>query len=301
MATYNRAKYIMESIKSIQDQTFKNWECIIIDDGGADDTEEILEPLLNEDKRFKYLKRTSKYKKGLPGSRNYGLDEAKGDYIIFFDDDDIVHPQNIEICVNELTNNLDLYFCHYQKQSFKGNFNYNQLSEISNFRYYLTDNNIVAKIIKNTVPMASCTVLWRKECFSNLYFNEKLQFAEEWECFQRILCEYWHGIVLDCVLYFNRKHSDSNTGEYWKGNQLRMKSKINAAKLIITNLEMKNKWTPELIKYFSWLSVQLNSYELFSHLINQSSLSSAQRLKEKLRYNFSPLIKLVLRIKKRLS
>ena len=112
MATYNRAQYIVESIKSIQDQTLEDWECIIVDDGGTDNTEEVLESLLNKDKRFKYLKRTSKYQKGLPGSRNYGLDEAKGDYIIFFDDDDIAHPQNLEICVHELSNK-DISFCRY--------------------------------------------------------------------------------------------------------------------------------------------------------------------------------------------
>ena len=70
MATYNRAQYIMESIKSIQDQTLEDWECLIVDDGGTDNTEDILKPLLNEDKRFRYFKRTSKYQKGLPGSRN---------------------------------------------------------------------------------------------------------------------------------------------------------------------------------------------------------------------------------------
>ena len=88
MATYNRAQFIMETLNSIKNQTYKNWECLIIDDGGSDNTEDVIAPLLKKDTRFKFLKRTDKYLKGLPGCRNYGLDVAQGDYIIFFDDDD---------------------------------------------------------------------------------------------------------------------------------------------------------------------------------------------------------------------
>tara|TARA_R100000935_G_scaffold7556_5_gene15982 strand:- start:11810 stop:12364 length:555 start_codon:yes stop_codon:yes gene_type:complete len=102
MATYNRAHFIEETLVSIQNQTYKNWECIIIDDGGTDNTLEILQPFLLKDNRFKYLKRPSNHIKGLPGCRNFGIDKAKGEYIIFFDDDDIIHPDNLGICVATL-------------------------------------------------------------------------------------------------------------------------------------------------------------------------------------------------------
>ena len=93
MATYNRAHFIVETLQSIQNQTFQDWECIIIDDGGTDNTTEVIQPIVANDKRFQFVKRESNYQKGLPGCRNYGIDLARGDYIIFFDDDDIVHPQ----------------------------------------------------------------------------------------------------------------------------------------------------------------------------------------------------------------
>ena len=97
MATYNRAHFIVETLRSIQNQIFESWECLIIDDGGTDNTLEIITSILNKDSRFKFLKRPDNYKKGLPGCRNYGIDLAQGDYIIFFDDDDIVHPENLKI------------------------------------------------------------------------------------------------------------------------------------------------------------------------------------------------------------
>ena len=74
MATYNRAHFIVETLQSIQNQTFENWECIIIDDGGTDNTNEVIAPILEKDTRFQFVKRTDSYQKGLPGCRNYGLD-----------------------------------------------------------------------------------------------------------------------------------------------------------------------------------------------------------------------------------
>jgi GalNAc5-diNAcBac-PP-undecaprenol beta-1,3-glucosyltransferase len=117
MATYNRAHFIVETLLSIQNQDFKEWECIIIDDGGTDDTKDIIKVILDNDIRFRFLTRDKRYKKGLPGCRNCGLDKAKGEYIIFFDDDDIVHPQNLSISLNCLeTSKKD--FCHYAKSPF---------------------------------------------------------------------------------------------------------------------------------------------------------------------------------------
>ena len=83
MATYNRAHFIAETLETITAQTFENWECLVIDDGGTDNTNEIINSILEQDNRFQFLKRPDRYKKGLAGCRNYGLDLAKGDCVIF--------------------------------------------------------------------------------------------------------------------------------------------------------------------------------------------------------------------------
>ena len=103
MATYNRAHLIEETLDSILNQSFINWECLIIDDGSTDNTTEVLRPYLLKDLRLRYSERTKDHKKGLSGCRNQGLELAKGDYIIFFDDDDMVHPDNLKICMEVLS------------------------------------------------------------------------------------------------------------------------------------------------------------------------------------------------------
>ena len=69
MATYNRAHFIVETLLSIQKQTFSDWECLIIDDGGTDNTKEVIAGILEEDQRFRFVKRpecVSKRVTGLP-------------------------------------------------------------------------------------------------------------------------------------------------------------------------------------------------------------------------------------------
>lgn len=84
--TYNRSKTISNTIHSIINQSYKNWELIIVDDHSTDDTNSILESFSISDSRIKTIKNTNR--KGPAGARNSGLEHAKGKYIAFLDSDD---------------------------------------------------------------------------------------------------------------------------------------------------------------------------------------------------------------------
>ena len=89
LATFNRAHLIEETLNSIKSQTYTNWECIIVDDHSTDATPKVVSRLIAEDSRFSYFLKTGAYKKGLSGTRNYGLDIAESreaKFIQFFDD-----------------------------------------------------------------------------------------------------------------------------------------------------------------------------------------------------------------------
>jgi glycosyltransferase involved in cell wall biosynthesis len=96
IATYNRAAYIEETLKSIQNQTYTDFECIIVDDGSTDRTEEMVLEFVKNDKRFNYLHRPDNVAKGANYSRNYGYTFSKGSHIKFFDSDDVMLPHHLE-------------------------------------------------------------------------------------------------------------------------------------------------------------------------------------------------------------
>jgi len=247
MATYNRAHFISEALQSIQAQTFWDWECLIIDDGGTDNTQEVIAPIVENDDRFRFFKRPDTYLKGLPGCRNYGLDLAKGSFIIFFDDDDIVHPDNLKICLDVFdSNNID--FCHYQKSGFDGS--KPQMKESTVTKQQELTKKQIDKIVTQEIGLASCTVMWKKHCFDQNRFKENLLYAEEWELYTRLISNNLNGIIIDAILYYNRKHPHSNTGEFFRKNPIRQASKKEAILLIVQNLKSKQLLSPPLIRYF---------------------------------------------------
>jgi glycosyltransferase involved in cell wall biosynthesis len=299
MATYNRSHFILETLISIQNQTYSNWECLIIDDGGTDNTLEVITPILEEDPRFKFLRRADIYKKGLPGCRNYGLDLATGDYIIFFDDDDIVHPQNLELCVNELSVK-QISFCRYDREVFFNEFdyNFNYSKEYSSFKI---DVDQIGEMITNKLPFNSCAVMWKNECFTENRFVEHLMYAEEWELYSRILSCGITGVSIKKCLFYGRKHANSNTGEFFNHNPFRRESHVNAVLLIIENLNEKQLLTNSLIRFFVTLSLEFREYHLFNKIMEILNLSTFKKLRWNIFYKSYPLRKSLYKIKKSLK
>ncbi|GHC59967.1 Glycosyltransferase involved in cell wall bisynthesis [Ulvibacter litoralis] len=287
MATYNRAHFIVETLAAIQKQTHINWECLIIDDGGTDNTLEVISPILEVDPRFSFLKRPNSYGKGLPGCRNYGIDTATGDYIIFFDDDDIPHPQNLEICLNELKDS-SFKFCRYLRAVFFGEFDYKFDSKNSFGKVTFTHNDL-SKMIDHTISFNSCAVLWSKSCFEKNRFNETLMYAEEWECYSRILSEKIKGVCIEKTLFYGRKHANSNTGEFWKKNPVRQNSKKEAIRLIMENLRAKNLLTSYLFTYLSGLAISFRDRRLIDDIIKRVGLSLRQKIILHIKYTVYPI------------
>lgn len=93
MPSYNTAQYIADSIRSVQAQTYKNWELLIVDDCSSDDSDDVVAPFLS-DARIRYLK--NEVNSGAAVSRNYALREARGRWIAFLDSDDLWHPEKLE-------------------------------------------------------------------------------------------------------------------------------------------------------------------------------------------------------------
>ena len=289
MATYNRADLIAQTLNSIKEQTFGNWECLVIDDGSTDETEEIVKSYSDFDKRFHYFKRSSDYLKGLPGSRNQGLDLSKGNYIIFFDDDDIVHLENLQTCVNILRrNNTD--FCRYNKRPFRKDFSssFQPIGKIASSRFEIND---LPKMITGEVPFASCCVMWDRKCFKKHRFNEELMYAEEWECYSRILAEGYRGESIENVLYFNRKHPDSNTGRFRNANPIQIRSQCEAAKIVMNNMNSMNLFNEKLEKFFIRMGFELKSREIVMLSLELAHSGKIKKMKYYTGFLFYPVLR----------
>ena len=115
--TFNRETIIISAIEGVLDQTFDNWELLIVDDGSTDTTKENVEPYL-KDKRINYVYQNNA---GVCAARNMGAKFAKGQYLIFLDSDDKVESCWLEDFYNELKNNqIDIVYCSVKMQNPNG-------------------------------------------------------------------------------------------------------------------------------------------------------------------------------------
>lgn len=100
MPAYNSAKFVHEAVISVLQQTYENWELIIVDDGSTDRTRQIVQQLAEVDKRIRLVQHNQR--RGVAAARNLALDLAKGKYIAFLDSDDKWKTEKLEVQVNFL-------------------------------------------------------------------------------------------------------------------------------------------------------------------------------------------------------
>jgi len=101
--TYNRPDYLKDTIKSVLAQRIKDWELLVINDGG-EDVRRIVEGF--SDNRIRYFNR--KQNRGKASCLNFALERARGDYIAYIDDDDIWYPNHLEVLTEALAENPDI-------------------------------------------------------------------------------------------------------------------------------------------------------------------------------------------------
>ncbi len=198
--TYNRAHLIGRAIQSVLNQTYQDFELIVVDDGSTDNTEEIVKDFQNKDERIKYIYQNNQ---GASGARNTGIKNAKGKYIAFLDSDDEWLPEKLEkqiqLFKNSKKKNLGFVGC-----------NVLVVDEQTNKRYeYKTPKykNVFQRLLENNFIRSSSSVMVKKSVIDNVgLFDESLKNANDWEMWIRIAQKYdfdfvdeplfkyyWHG------------------------------------------------------------------------------------------------------------
>lgn len=236
--TYNRAHLIKETLDSIIAQTYKNWECIVVDDGSSDDTDSIMRTYCEKDSRIQYHHRPEEHLPGGNGARNYGFKLSKGEYVQWFDSDDLMNSLNIETHLHIILKNeknisiglLNRYNEDYSVLTKEG-----VPHQIKNSIYY----DFILRIFKAHLP----TTFFSKSILKDYKFDEKLKKSQEVEFLQRIFRENEEEII-----YFNeilikvRRHKESITGKF---NDIILKDKLKVKIILFKELPEK---TPNIVK-----------------------------------------------------
>lgn len=120
MPSYNCGEYVEQTIRSVQAQTYQNWEIIFVDDSSTDYTIQIVSALREQDKRIRLFQNS--YNFGAAISRNHALQEARGRWIAFLDSDDLWEPSKLEKQVKFMADNgYKFSYTGYAEMDSRGN------------------------------------------------------------------------------------------------------------------------------------------------------------------------------------
>jgi glycosyltransferase involved in cell wall biosynthesis len=183
---FNQAHYLEDSLTSILSQTYKNWECIIINDGSTDNTEEISKLWCKKDERFIYVKKNNG---GLSSARNAGLIIAKGSYIQFLDADDLLSANKFENTISIFNDNLTLDIVFTNFKMFRNNLNSIEepIYDISKINF--TFETILFNWDLTIAIPIHCAIL-KRTIIKDVLFNETLFSKEDWVFWTTIFLNY---------------------------------------------------------------------------------------------------------------
>ena len=202
---YNVEKYVKKSVLSIVNQSLKEIEIITINDGSTDSSLDILNELAIQDKRIKVI---SQPNQGLSITRNIGISLAKGEYIYFFDSDDIIEHNTLELCYKKCVDfNLDFIFFDavvFSDENIPLNFNYTRTYKYEDKVYI--GHEILDKQMKDNVFFSSaCLVFTKKGYLSSINHTFFPKILHEDELFTFLLYLKAKRVGLYNVPFFHRR------------------------------------------------------------------------------------------------
>lgn len=256
--TYNRESTLRRALQSIENQTYKNIEIIVVDDNSNDNTQKVVETFKEKEIDIIYIKH--KFNKGACAARNTGIINATGDYIAFLDSDDEWDKNKLEKQINYLKKNkADIVFCSHILK-FKNKEKVIPTKQID-------ENNILKDLLYGNF-ITTGAILGKKECFIKERFNENLPRFQDWELSIRLIKNF-KVIHINEILTTNFIQKDSLTNNYFKG--------LEALKYIYAN------YNDEIQKYSE---VDANFNSKIAALSIQCNLPAKDYLKKSIKCNF---------------
>lgn len=180
MSVYNAEKYLSQAVDSVLNQSFSDFEFIIIEDCSSDNSLQILKEYEKKDSRIKLIQKPEN--KGMQGfieNLNIGLKEAKGRYIARMDADDISHPNRLEKQVSFLDKNPDIFMVGSSVNLIDEQNQFIKKLEAKEF-----DNDIKRQMMKK-VSMYHPVIMFRNE--KNIKYREKIYYCEDYDFYLRLI------------------------------------------------------------------------------------------------------------------
>ncbi|MFN4762864.1 glycosyltransferase family 2 protein [Gillisia sp. Q332] len=237
--TYNRAHFLGETLEAVIAQTYQNWECIVIDDGSYDNTEEIISSYSDKDQRIKFYPRPATRKKGASACRNFGLEKSKGELIQFLDSDDLLANDKLEKQVKLFKpDDLTLLTCKWGGFEESSNLTKRFKYKYNSYRNFKKGANLLNSFGNYNEYFPSHVYLTPKILIEKSgLWNESLTNNDDAEFFSRVILNATKIIFSPEASAYYRYDSADKLSEL--NSEEKVKSAITSWKLIESHLREK--------------------------------------------------------------
>lgn len=202
---YNSQEYLKATLQSIASQSYTGWECLCIDDGSTDQSAAIVREFSSVDSRFKLYPRPEVIRKGGNACRNYGFTKANGEYIQWFDSDDLMQEDMIYHKVNALDKNTTANYVICRTAYFSSS-----VDELTPYEQHLTTDNVLLDYLTFKTKFFTPGPMFRKCFLVNMkLFDIDLKRHQEKEFFFRIILKDKNYLLIDEPLVWRRIHDSS--------------------------------------------------------------------------------------------
>lgn len=191
--TFNRPFFLYEAIKSCLNQSYKEIEIIVVNDGG-EKVDKIIDSF--RDNRIKYI--THRKNMGLSVARNTGIKSATGEYLVYLDDDDILYPEHISLLLNYLKKG-DFKVVYSDAYCTEQIFNGERYIVKKRFKEYSIDYDKKRLLMENYIPVLC--LMHHRDCLNKTgYFDENLVRLEDWDLWIRMsqFFDFYHINKVTC-------------------------------------------------------------------------------------------------------
>lgn len=254
---YNVEKYIRNCLDSIRNQTFTDWECILVDDGSTDKSGAICDEYAVADTRIKAIHKTNG---GVATARQTGVDAAKGEYLIHADPDDYVEPemldemiaeiqrQRVDILVVDLYREKDCGAIELWKQTFSGS----------------TSKDLAEEILLQRLHGSLCNKIVRQSCYksANPHFYPGVDYYEDNLIWVQMSKSDFSVGYLPKAYYHYVQHEESITGNFTRSTLETCKKYIGKLCSLVPEDSSEVRLSKEMVKYNAFCSKILTDSEM---------------------------------------
>lgn len=237
---YNAEKSIEKLLINLSEQSFSNVEYIIVDDGSKDRSFSVVDSYIGKtkDKRFKLYHQVNR---GVSSARNFGLQNASGDYIIFVDCDDRLDKEFIEKYFDKIKSaNADIaLFPINSIYSLDSNTTTKRINDYNFEKSVIDSNELSTKILEGYISTYLFGFIFKRSLWKDIKFNENISYKEDYLALLAILTENPKcKIVVDSHPYY--WYCDNEYGLSGKYSEKRVEDGLQVSKFILDKSEISN-------------------------------------------------------------